>query len=226
MRTPKISDRTLLAVVLVLFCAATPHLCAQEAQGFRPLFNGKDLSGWVVMHGAESAWTVDDGVLSSDAPPKCWLRTTDEFVNYVLRLEWRLVGPESNSGVFLAARDVGEEFPSSLEVQIYKNNAAAMFPIRTAVGGPTAFAWEDHVRTRGEWNRYEIAVNNGSILLSVNGHLVNQATLLDPAVGYVGLQSETGQVEFRRIEIKELPSPISDVRWSGARKADSAPGKH
>ena len=82
---------------------------------------------------------MDDGVLSSDAPPKCWLRTADEFVNYVLRLEWRLVDPESNSGVFLSARDVAEEFPSSLEVQIYKKNAAAMFPIRNC-------RWSDGVR--------------------------------------------------------------------------------
>ncbi len=226
MRLPKISDCTFLAVVLILSCAATPRLCAQEQQGFRPLFNGKDLSGWVVMHGPGSAWTVDEGVLSSNAPPKCWLRATDEFVNYVLRLEWRLTDAESNSGVFLNARDVGEEFPSSLEIQIYKKNAAAMFPIRRAVGGPTAFTWEDHVRPPGEWNRYEIAVNNGSILLSVNGHLVNQATLLDPAAGYIGLQSETGRVEFRNIEIRELPSPISDVRWSGGRKPGSAPSKH
>lgn len=226
MRLPKIPDLAFPALVLVLFCTVTPRLCAQEQQGFRPLFNGNDLSGWVVMHGPESAWTVNDGVLSSNAPPKCWLRTTDEFVNYVLRLEWRLTDAESNSGVFLSARDIGEEFPSSLEIQIYKKNAAAMFPIRTAVGGPTAFTWEDHVRSPGEWNRYEIAVNNGSILLSVNGHLVNQATLLDPAAGYIGLQSETGRVEFRSIEIKELPSPISDVRWSGGRKAGSAPSKH
>ena len=226
MRPSRTSTWTPLLFLLVLLFAETPRVGAQDQRGFRPLFNGKDLSGWVVMHGPESAWTVSSGVLSSNAPPKCWLRSRDEFVNYVLRLEWRLVDAESNSGVFLHARDVGEEFPSSLEIQIYKKNAAAMFPIRTAVGGPTAFAWEDHVRPPGEWNRYEIAVNNGSILLSVNGHLVNQAALLDPAVGYIGLQSETGRVEFRNIEIKELTPPISDVRWSRGRKAGSAPGKH
>jgi hypothetical protein len=49
MRTPKISACGFLTVLLDLFCAVAPRLWAQERHGFRPLFNGKDLSGWVVM---------------------------------------------------------------------------------------------------------------------------------------------------------------------------------
>jgi len=214
---------TLLAGVLWLV-ARSGH--GQEA-GFRPLFNGKDLVGWSIEHGPAEAWTVRDGLLESSAPPKCWLRTESEYLNYVLRLEWRLVSDAANSGVFLCAQDIGEEFPQCLEVQIYRKNAGAMFPIRKAVGGPTALPWEARIRPVGEWNQYQIVVYNGCVVLSVNGYVVNQANILDPQVGHIGLQCEGDHVQFRNVEIKEIVDPLPDVRWGRGRRAGAKePGKH
>ena len=200
---------------------------AGEADSFRPLLNGKDLAGWVIEHGPAQAWSVQEGSLQSNAPPKCYLRTQDEYMNYVLRLQWRLLSDGSNSGVFLCGRDIGEEFPQCLEVQIYHKNPGAMFPIRKAVGGPTALPWEEHARPIGEWNQFELAVYNGCVFLSLNGHLVNQANIVDPQIGHIGLQCETGQVQFRNIEIKEIVDPLPDVRWgAGRRSGAKAPGRH
>ena len=179
------------------------------------------------MHGPPEAWTVREGVLQSNAPPKCWLRTEREYLNYVLRLEWRLLSEESNSGVFLCARDIDEEFPQCLEVQIYKENAGAMFPIRKAVGGPTALPWEERINPVGEWNQYQIMVYNGCVLLVANGHVVNQANIVDPQIGFIGLQCEGEHVQFRNIEIKEIVEPLPDVRWGrGRRPGGKAPGSH
>ena len=102
-----------------------------------------------------------------------------------------------------------------------------MFPIRRAVGGPTALPWEEKINPVGEWNQYQIIVYNGCVVLVVNGYVVNQANVLDPQIGYIGLQCEKEHVQFRNIEIKEIVDPLPDVRWGrGRRPGGQAPGRH
>ena len=58
------------AVLCSLFLAAAAAPArAQEARddGFVPLFNGRDLSGWVVPEGDGGHWQVVDGVIDYDA---------------------------------------------------------------------------------------------------------------------------------------------------------------
>src|SRR5262245_37559103 len=46
---------------------ATPGRDEQPPEGFVPLFNGKDLSGWRVPEGDGGHWKVIDGVIDYDA---------------------------------------------------------------------------------------------------------------------------------------------------------------
>jgi hypothetical protein len=74
-----------------LFLQLTPP--AQD-DGFVPLFDGKDLSQWVVPEGDNGHWRVVEGVIDydarSEAPGRKDLITKREFGDFVLRLEWRL----------------------------------------------------------------------------------------------------------------------------------------
>ena len=70
-------------------------------------------------------------------------------------------------------------------------------------------------------------VYNGCVLLVANGHVVNQANIVDPQIGFIGLQCEGEHVQFRNIEIKEIVGPLPDVRWGrGRRPGEKAPGRH
>lgn len=64
-----------------------------EAQGFRPLFNGEDLSGWVIPENDGGHWKVVDGIIDYDALSEAQddksLYTEDTFTNYILYVEWR-----------------------------------------------------------------------------------------------------------------------------------------
>jgi hypothetical protein len=65
-----------------------------EPGDFTPLFNGKDLSGWVVPDGDGEHWRVVDGVIDYDASSETKgdksLWSEREYGDFVLRLDWRL----------------------------------------------------------------------------------------------------------------------------------------
>lgn len=72
-----------------------------EEQGFRPLFNGEDLTGWIIPENDGGHWKVVDGVIDYDALSEAEkikdLLSEETFRNYILYIDWRLkrVRPDS-----------------------------------------------------------------------------------------------------------------------------------
>lgn len=79
---------------LLLLSAAAVSASEAPPEGFRPLFNGKDLSGWIVPEGDNGHWKVIDGVIDydarSEAPGDKNLRTREEFGDFVLMIDWKI----------------------------------------------------------------------------------------------------------------------------------------
>lgn len=76
------------------------------------------------------------------------------------------------------------------------------------VGNPQSsrsFPTKRLVRKAGEWNHYYIRAINGEVRLWVNGEEVNGGNQCSPASGYLALEAEGAQVEFRNMRIRELP---------------------
>jgi hypothetical protein len=65
-----------------------------QSEGFVPLFNGKDLTGWKVPDGDGAHWKVVDGVIDYDAGSESTqdksLWSEREYGDFILRLDWRL----------------------------------------------------------------------------------------------------------------------------------------
>ncbi|MGM0738756.1 MAG: 3-keto-disaccharide hydrolase [Bacteroidota bacterium] len=63
-------------------------------EGFVSLFNGEDLTGWIVPEGDGGHWRVVDGVIDydalSEAPDDKNLWSEEEYGDFVLRLDWRI----------------------------------------------------------------------------------------------------------------------------------------
>ena len=86
------------AVCIVAICAAVaPSLARGEGEvedGFIQLFNGTDLSGWIVPEGDGGHWKVVDGVIDYDARSEAKgsknLQTEQEFGDFILKIDWRL----------------------------------------------------------------------------------------------------------------------------------------
>ena len=67
-----------------------------EVQGFTSLFNGEDLSGWIIPKGDNGHWSVIDGVIDYDARSEAEkdknLWSEKEYMDFVLHVEWRFKG--------------------------------------------------------------------------------------------------------------------------------------
>jgi len=187
------------------------------------LFNGQDFTGWK-MHvddpsvDVNSVWTVKDGVIHCAGKPNGYIRTTAEYSNYKLHLEWRWAEEPTNSGVLLHASGEDQVWPRCIEAQLKSGSAGDFVLIRhtgiTANGEPTQDnekmfislpkKFESTEKNPGEWNRYDIYCQGDTIMLCVNGRLQNAGRKATDTSGWICLQSEGSPIEFRNIYLEPL----------------------
>ncbi|MBL8819579.1 MAG: DUF1080 domain-containing protein [Planctomyces sp.] len=225
-----------IALVLgTLICGGIPgdfnRVNAQDAakDEFRPLFNGKDMTGWVYVNTPPDTWTIEDGVLICSGRPTGEIRTDRMYQNFVLEVEWRHLVKAGNAGIFVWADDItarGVPFHRSVEVQVLENSYGQsaghtthgdIFPIHGAKmtplngrGGSRAFPTEERSKPAPEWNHYRIECRDGEISLAVNGKVVTQGKDASPRKGYICIESEGGTVQYRNMRIMELPDTPVD----------------
>jgi hypothetical protein len=182
------------AFALVLSTFLSSNAGADEP-GFRPIFNGKDLSGWrigkVTMDGKSASddgrFAVKDGLLvitgSKDTPPKITeIDTVDSYDgDFILRLEFR-ASRDANSGLHLRDKAFGHQ----LQIRDY---------LRV---GP--YKMLKHYKD-GDWNAIEVTATGTKARCTCNGEIL-EAALEIPDKGPLALQSETNVIEYRNIRIK------------------------
>ncbi len=238
--------RSLVFLALVAFrtfllAAETPR---PDADGFVPMFNGRDLTGWTNINCAPETWSVRDGKIYCTGKPVGGLRTVKQYENFIVELEWRHLQRSGNSGFFAwgsAINAPGVPFLRGIEVQILDQGYAEDFEKKNgkksesftthgdvfAIHGATmayvgktngkrSFPTEDRSKPSPEWNHYRIVANNGSLRLHVNGKEISGGDNANYRKGYLALESEGAPVEFRNLRIKELPS-------TGANESNTAP---
>ena len=80
----------LLPLLVVGFASADDKA---DEEGFVPMFNGRDLSGWVNVNGAPSTFAVKDGEIITTGKPTGYLRTERQYENFVAEFDWMHVPP-------------------------------------------------------------------------------------------------------------------------------------
>ncbi len=192
-------------------------------EGFVPLFNGKDLDGWVIKGKAEG-WQVKDGILRSEgAKGGDWIRSEKEYGDFILKLEWK-VSKDGNSGVFLRVPDKGAPWQTGYEVQISnaprdeKHCTGALYGYAAVKPRPD--------ETADKWHTFALHCVGPRIKVVADGVTivdVDQTKLTAPdekgytdpktksLKGYIGLQDSHApagsSIEFRSVRIKELTRP-------------------
>lgn len=175
---------------------------------------------------------VDGGLESAPGSDLGLFYTKIDFVNYVLRLEWLASRDDDNSGVFLRFPDptsinydnnafVGVDF--GFEVQIDAlgrgspppgQNVDKKFRTTGAIYNVANQNLDETVVAKGagQWNKYEILVTDNRFRVFLNGQQKTDFVNADAGRGkpdagsrQIGLQTHTGRVLFRNIEIQALP---------------------
>lgn len=215
--------RAISTFTLLLALSAT----ASADEGWVPMFNGKNLDGWVNVNCAPETWGVKDGVITCTGKPTGALRMNRMIENFILEIEWRHLQSGGNSGVFVWGTPIaapGVPFLRGIEVQVLDNGYNVkgknewytthgdIFPIHGATmkpihkgDGTRCFPLEERSKSSPEWNHYRIQGIDGKIRLQVNGKEVSGGDNCVYRKGYLALESEGAPVEFRNGRLKELP---------------------
>lgn len=225
-----------LSALFALIAFSTAGAVHAQDDGFKPLFNGKDLTGWHNVNCAPGTWFVKDNMIITTGKPTGYLRTNRQYENFILEFEWFHApspkGSVGNSGLFVWGDPipaVGTGYTRSIEVQVlvnllYKDKKTGL-PTATSHGDlfsiwgatckpdrphPTGqqrcLPSENLAKGEYEWNHYRVTGNNGVLKLAVNGKEVSGVTECNPRKGYLALESEGSECRFKNLKIKELPS--------------------
>lgn len=214
----RIFNLLLLIIIFCFFSNCINHSLAEK--DFVYLFNGENLEGWVNVNCAPETWTVRDAMIICTGVPTGVLRTSRQYENFILELEWKHLFENGNAGLFIHSDDItalGKPFTRSIECQIMDGNHGDVFAIHGArmtrdnkdpfdkIGWLRSFPIEERVKPAGEWNHYRIESRDGMLTLAVNGKMVSRAFQTNPRKGYICLESEGSEVHFKKIRMKELP---------------------
>lgn len=200
-----ISTRTCLFSSLAFFCLTAPlaaehNTLSQEEldAGWILLFDGQTLFGW--QPASKADWNVAGGVISVSSGEKGLLNTTSQFGDFVFKADFRSP-PETNSGIFL--RTVQQ--PKNPAGDCYELNIAgkAISPFPT--GSFVARQKADGEHESAEWQSFEVTARGGEFTVKLDGKVVLSYTDSQPLRrGHIGLQYNSGKVEFRNVKLKPL----------------------
>ena len=193
-----------LALVFVL---------AALAPAAEPVFNGRNLDGWEV--DTPGAWSVRDGmIIGRHAGLKYndFLRTRRHYSDFRLRLKFRLLNGQGNSGIQFRSKpvpdshevsgyqaDIGQQYWGCLYDESRRKKILAQAPPESLAG-----------LKKDDWNEYVITARGNHITLDLNGVRTVDYTESEAGIeqsGFIALQIHGGppmEVWFKDLVLEEL----------------------
>jgi hypothetical protein len=184
------------------------------------LFNGQNFDGWTFcMRGntdPAQTWSVSDGMIRCTGQPYGYAHTLKSYHDYRLTCIWRFirVAPHAdNSGIFIHLQPPDVVWPECIECQgLYQHQGDLMLHAGVGADGYPAQTKTINVpqmgpqneNPAGEWNTNQIVCQGNTLGLSVNGKVMNYITGCNLSSGYIGIQSEGGDIEVRKLTLEPL----------------------
>ncbi len=186
---------------------------------------------WINVNTNPDTWKTNKDLLICTGQPIGVMRSEKQYENFILEVEWRHMQAGGNSGVFVwSDAKPGEEsrLPGGVEVQMLEldwvnqnTRDGVQPPIAYVHGelfgvggvvtipdnprGERSKSIENRCKGKGEWNSYTVVCVDGVIKLSVNGKFVNGISKSTVKKGYLCLESEGAEIQFRNLKITALP---------------------
>jgi hypothetical protein len=200
-----------LSILISFLIGCAP--ASDEVSKTQSLFNGKNLDGWEIQNNGQ--FSVVDGVLKINQGTG-WLRSDEQFSDFILTMEFRFLEEGANSGIFVrtgaTSNDDENGWPNNgYQVQCL-DTLEGEYPLGFMIpyGAPDFECKSDLealkrvYKPAGEWHTYEITCQGETITVALNGTVITSCTSIKNLTGHIGIQGENGLLEFRKIAVERL----------------------
>lgn len=207
MRMPRPKFARALALGASILAAGSTARAADEA-GFKPLFNGKDLAGWVAP-ADKALFTVEDGEIvgrtQGDLKKNEFLVTDRPYGDFTLRAKVKF--KSGNSGIQFRSKRAADGAVSGPQADIAAGYWGLFYEERGR-GILERFPEKEAAKLvrDGDWNDFEISAKGDHVVIKLNGTTTTDRT--DPVFarsGVIALQVHVGkpmEVRFKDLMIK------------------------
>ncbi len=212
-----------LILVLTTFVSSCGSHQIKEDNGFKELFNGKNLQGWV---GNKDSYKAIDGMIVVDpngGGSGGNLFTVDQYSNFILKFEFQLT-PGGNNGLGIHAPLKGDAAYMGKELQILDNTADKYAELQPYQYHGSVYgiipAKRGYLNQVGEWNKQEVMVKGSKIKIILNGIPIVDGDFVEASKngtmdnkehpglkrtrGHIGFLGHGDVVRFRNIRLKDL----------------------
>jgi hypothetical protein len=191
------------------------------AEGFLPLFNGKDLTGWT---GNLAGYQAENGAIVVH-PEKSGgnLYSENMYGDFVLRFDFQLT-PGANNGIGIRTPLQGDAAYVGMEIQVLDNEHPKYSQLQPYQYHGSVYgvipARRGFLLPTGEWNREEISIKGSQIKVTLNGTVITEGDLaaaskngtmdhkehpgLLRTEGHIGFLGHGDVVHFKNIRIKKI----------------------
>ena len=219
-------------IVFLSVFACLPLSAAED--GFRPLFNGKDLAGW---DGNPGLWSVQDGAITGKTTGPAQLKYNQFLIwrggkvkNFELRLKVKHQG--NNTGVQYRSRELPENGTWSIggyqcdmhpnppyNAMVYDERGRGIITQngQRVVIDPSGQKWvtDEHEPVKvdpSEWHDYTIIANGNHLIHQIDGKVTidltdheEKARSLEGLLAFQIHQGPAMTVQIKDVMIKDLP---------------------
>jgi hypothetical protein len=186
------------------------NVSGKEAKQFQPLFNGKDLSGWVTPED-KSLFTVEDGEIvgrtKGDLKKNEFLATEKTYGDFVLKAKVKF--RNGNSGIQFRSKRTSEGVVSGPQADVAEGYWGLLYEERGR--GILERYPEDKAKEivkNNDWNEFVITAKGDHVTIDLNGtRVIDRTDSKFDKEGIIALQVHVGpamEVRYKDIEIQEL----------------------
>jgi hypothetical protein len=193
----------------------------EKAEGFYPLFNGKDLTGWI---GNLNGYQAENGMIVVHPEKSSGnLYTENTYSDFVLRLDFQLT-PGANNGIGIRAPLTGDAAYVGMEIQVLDNEHPKYAELQPYQYHGSVYgvipAKRGFLLPAGQWNTEEISIRGDEIKVTLNGTIITEGNLSSavkngtmdhkehPGLlrkdGHIGFLGHGDVVRFKNIRIKKM----------------------
>lgn len=199
-----------IALGLAFTVVNSRQVTSADDDGFKPLFNGKDLAGWVTP-ADKALFTVEDGEIvgrtKGDLKKNEFLVTDKPYSDFVLKAKVKI--RNGNSGIQFRSKRAEDGVVSGPQADVADGYWGLLYEERGR-GILERYPEKEAAKLikNGDWNDFEITAKGDHVVILINGtKVIDRTDEKFDKTGIIALQVHVGpamEVRYKDLKIKAV----------------------